>query len=51
MSWSAPHLYGDRLDRFTADARALLEARSADGLFWDWPGDTAIVIGRKQADS
>jgi SAM-dependent methyltransferase len=51
MSWSAPHLYGDRLDRFTVDARALLEARSPDGLFWDWPGDTAIVIGRKQADA
>jgi hypothetical protein len=29
----------------------LLEARSPDGLFWDWPGDTAIVIGRKQADA
>jgi len=47
MSWSAPHLYDDRLDEFTADARRLLESRSPDGLFWDWPGDTAIVIGRK----
>jgi SAM-dependent methyltransferase len=50
MSWSAPHLYGDRLDDFVGDARALLEARSADGLFWDWPGDTVIVIARKPAD-
>ncbi len=47
MSWSAPHLYGDRLDEFVAEARALLAARSVDGLFWDWPGDTAIVIGRR----
>jgi len=47
MSWSAPHLYGDRLDNFVADARRLLESRSADGLFWDWPGDTAIVIAQK----
>jgi len=47
MSWSAPHLYGDRLDEFVTDARALLESKSADGLFWDWPGDTAIVIADK----
>ncbi len=46
-SFSAPHLYGDRLDDFIADARALLESRSGDGLFWDWPGDTAIVIAEK----
>ncbi len=47
MSWSAPHLYGDRLDEFVAEARALLESKSEDGLFWDWPGDTAIVIAQK----
>jgi SAM-dependent methyltransferase len=51
MSWSAPHLYGDRLEEFVAEARALLEERSPDGLFWDWPGDTAIVIGRKKASA
>jgi ubiquinone/menaquinone biosynthesis C-methylase UbiE len=51
MSWSAPHLYSDRLDDFTSEARRLLESRSADGLFWDWPGDTAIVIGRKPAEA
>jgi SAM-dependent methyltransferase len=47
MSWSAPHLYGDRLEAFVDDARGLLASRSPDGLFWDWPGDTAIVIGHK----
>ncbi len=44
MSSSAPHLFGDRLGDFVAEARALLDARSPDGLFWDWPGDTEIVI-------
>lgn len=31
MSYSAPDLYGDRLDEFIAEARALLEPRSVDG--------------------
>ena len=47
FSWSAPHLFGDRLDDFAAEVRALLAQRSASGLFWDWPGDTEVVIGRK----
>ena len=37
----------DQLDSFVADAQALLEGASADGLFWDWPGDTEIVIAEK----
>jgi SAM-dependent methyltransferase len=48
-SYSAPHLYGDRLDAFEADVRALLIERSPDGLFWDWPGDTEILLARKPA--
>jgi SAM-dependent methyltransferase len=47
MSWSAPHLFGDRLDDFAHQARALLQERSPAGLFWDWPGDTEIVLARK----
>ncbi len=47
LSWAAPHLFGDRLEAFEADVRALLSERSPTGLFWDWPGDTAIVLGRK----
>lgn len=47
MSWAAPHLFGDDLDAFVADVRALLEARSPTGRFWDWPGDTELVIGTK----
>jgi hypothetical protein len=48
MSSSAPHLFGDRLDDFVAEARALLDSRSDDGLFWDWPGDTEIVTAEKE---
>jgi SAM-dependent methyltransferase len=47
MSFSAPHLFGDRLDDFAAEVRALLAGRSADGMFWDWPGDTEVVMARK----
>lgn len=47
VSFSAPHLYGDRVDEFADDVRALLRERSPDGLFWDWPGDTEVVLARK----
>ena len=33
MSSSAPQLFGDRLDDFAAEARALLANRSAEGVF------------------
>ena len=48
-SFAAPHLFGDRLDAFEADIRALLHARSPSGLFWDWPGDTEILLAGKPA--
>lgn len=44
---SAPHLFGDRTDEFATELRALLAERSPEGVFWDWPGDTEIVIARK----
>ncbi|MBV9662534.1 MAG: class I SAM-dependent methyltransferase [Actinobacteria bacterium] len=47
MSWCAPHLLGDRRDAFEADLRDLLLAHGPGGRFWDWPGDTDIVIGTK----
>jgi SAM-dependent methyltransferase len=46
-SFAAPHLFDDKRDDFEADLRALLAARSSSGLFWDWPGDTEIVLARK----
>jgi hypothetical protein len=47
LSSSAPHLFGDRLDDFAGEVRALLANRCAEGIFWDWPGDTEVVIARK----
>jgi SAM-dependent methyltransferase len=47
LSSSAPHLFGDRLDEFAGEVRALLASRSAEGIFWDWPGDTEVVMARK----
>ena len=47
LSSSAPHLFGDRLDDFAGEVRTLLANRSAEGIFWDWPGDTEVVMARK----
>ena len=47
LSSSAPHLFGDRLDDFAGEVRALLANRSAEGKFWDWPGDTEVIMARK----
>jgi hypothetical protein len=47
MSYAAPHLFGDRFEDFIADVRGLLRSRSASGLFWNWPGDTEVLIAKK----
>jgi SAM-dependent methyltransferase len=47
MSFAAPHLFGDRLELFEADLRQMLNVRSPSRLFWDWPGDTEVVIATK----
>lgn len=47
MSFAAPHLFGDRRAAFEADFRAELATRSPSGLFWDWPGDTEILLVSK----
>jgi SAM-dependent methyltransferase len=47
LSSSAPHLFGDRLDDFAGEVRALLASRCAEGIFWDWPGDTEVIMARK----
>jgi hypothetical protein len=46
MSSSAPHLFGDRAEDFAGEVRELLASRSPEGVFWDWPGDTEIVLAR-----
>lgn len=47
MSYAAPHLFGDKRTEFEAAVRAELAARSPSGLFWDWPGDTEILVVAK----
>jgi SAM-dependent methyltransferase len=47
FAWAAPHLFGDRVDDFARDARELLASCSPEGVFWDWPGDTEVVLARK----
>lgn len=43
-SYAAPRHFGTRRDSFEGAVRALLLERSPTGLFWDWPGDTEIVL-------
>jgi SAM-dependent methyltransferase len=47
MTYAAPHLFGDRIDAFASEVRELLASRSPDGTFWDWPGDTEVILARK----
>jgi SAM-dependent methyltransferase len=47
FSWSAPHLFGDRVEEFAGEVRKLLTARSPEGVFWDWPGDTEVILAQK----
>ena len=50
MSFAAPHLFADRREDFEADVRDLLLTRSPSGRFWDWPGDTEIVLANRPSD-
>jgi SAM-dependent methyltransferase len=47
LSYAAPRWFGDRRADFESDLRHLLREYSPDGLFWDWPGDTELVIATK----
>jgi hypothetical protein len=47
MSFAAPHLFGPRLAEFVHRLRDLLAGRSPNGRFWDWPGDTELVIATR----
>jgi SAM-dependent methyltransferase len=49
MSSSAPPLFGEHVDDFAREVRALLASRSPAGVFWDWPGDTAVILAHKPA--
>jgi SAM-dependent methyltransferase len=47
LSYAAPRWFGNRRADFESDLRHLLHEHSPDGLFWDWPGDTPLVIAMK----
>jgi SAM-dependent methyltransferase len=47
LSYAAPRWFGDRRADFEADLRHLLFDYSPNGLFWDWPGHTELVIATK----
>jgi SAM-dependent methyltransferase len=47
MASSAPHLYGRHVEGFRREVIDLLLMRSPSGQFWDWPGDTEIVLAEK----
>ena len=46
-SYAAPRRFGDSREDFEAALRALLRRHSPEGLFWDWPGDTEIVLATR----
>ena len=48
LSYAAPRWFGSRRADFESDLRHLLHEYSPDGLFWDWPGDTELVIATKR---
>ena len=47
MSYAAPRRFGDSRKAFESAVRELLWQHSAEGLFWDWPGDTEIVVATR----
>lgn len=47
LSSSAPYLFGNEVDDFSNEVRDLLAATSPGGVFWDWPGDTKVILARK----
>ena len=47
-SFAAPELFGPELDKFRADLTEELKPHTHTGFFWEWPGDTAVLIARKR---
>jgi ubiquinone/menaquinone biosynthesis C-methylase UbiE len=47
MSYAAPHVFGARLDEFVVALKDLLARHGPTGQFWDWPGDTEILLATR----
>jgi SAM-dependent methyltransferase len=48
-SFAAPDLFGDRLEEFRTDLASTLAQHTDTGLFWEWPGNTEVLIAVKGA--
>lgn len=48
-SFAAPDLFGDRLPDFRAELSATLSKHTTTGRFFEWPGDTEVLIATKRA--
>ncbi len=48
-SFAAPDLFGYRLDAFRAELALSLAQSTVTGAFWDYPGDTEVLIAVKRA--
>lgn len=47
-SFAAPDRFGERLAEFRADLAEELRRHTGTGRFWQWPGDTEVLIARKK---
>jgi len=47
-SFAVPELFGTRLKEFRADLSEELRPLTDTGSFWDWPGDTEVLIAHKR---
>ena len=43
-SFAVPHLFGERRQEFEQELHGMLAERSPSGLFWEWPGDTEVLL-------
>jgi hypothetical protein len=46
LSWSAPHLFGERVAEFERDLRGLLRAASPSGRFAECSREISLVVWR-----
>ena len=47
-SFAAADLFGDRLPRFRSDLASELLRHTDTGRFWEWPGDTEVLIATRR---
>lgn len=47
-SFAAPERFGDQLDAFRAELLDALRRETPTGTFWEWPGDTEVLLGLKR---